>query len=75
MPKLLHLLQTMRSWRIDTSEDMTSNLSPSTPIITILPSVEVPEKQNDKEKEEAKATKSQIKEEEIDHGPLVRLQY
>lgn len=70
MPKLLHLLQTMRSWRIDTPEEMPSTLSPSTPIITILPSVEEPEKQKHEKKEEI-AGKSQAKEEEAENGPLV----
>nr|XP_008191477.1 PREDICTED: transient receptor potential cation channel subfamily A member 1 isoform X2 [Tribolium castaneum] len=42
MPNLMHLLQTARSWRIDTEDPQ--RLSPSTPIITVLPSVEVPEK-------------------------------
>lgn len=70
MPKLLHLLQTMRSWRIDNPEESPSTLSPSTPIITILPSVEEPEKQKCEKKEEV-AGKSQTKEEEVDNGPLV----
>lgn len=60
----------MRSWRIDTPEDTTINLSPSTPIITILPSVEEPEKQKSEKKDEV-AGKSQIKEEEVENTPLV----
>ncbi|XP_063910671.1 transient receptor potential cation channel subfamily A member 1 isoform X3 [Zophobas morio] len=43
MPNLMHLLQMARTWRIDT-EEPASRISSSTPIITVLPSVEVPEK-------------------------------
>lgn len=71
MPKLLHLLQTMRSWRIDTPEETSTNLSPSTPIITILPSVEEPEKPRGESKKEEEASKSQVKEDEAGHSALV----
>jgi hypothetical protein len=43
MPNLMHLLQMARSWRIDAEEPAT-RIGSSTPIITVLPSVEVPEK-------------------------------
>lgn len=49
---------------------MPSTLSPSTPIITILPSVEEPEKQKNEKIEEI-AGKSQTKEEEAENGALV----
>lgn len=71
MPKLLHLLQTMRSWRIDGAEETSSNLSPSTPIITILPSVEEPEKQQKLEKKDEISSKSQVGDNESEHGALV----
>lgn len=68
MPKLLHLLETMRAWRIDTPEESSSNLSPSTPIITILPSVEEPEKQKVEKREDvAQSTKN----DETEQNPLV----
>lgn len=43
MPNLLYLFQVVRSWRIDT-EDVVESKVPSTPVINMMTSVEVPEK-------------------------------
>lgn len=60
MPKLSDLLQLIRSWRIDEEDPIP--ISPSTPIITVLPSVEEP----GKTKNENALEKTQ-NEEEIKH--------
>lgn len=73
MPKLLHLLQTMRSWRIDAPEETHSTLSPSTPIITILPSVEEPEKSKCEKREEVAGKSQPPRGEEAEGNPLVRI--
>lgn len=47
MPNLLHFLQFIRQWRIDTDDNI-RRVNPSTPIINVLPStVEEPIKEND----------------------------
>lgn len=43
MSNIWNVARSMRNWRIDT-DDNSHQMSPSTPIITVLPSVEEPQK-------------------------------